>query len=260
MVIRQKSEIFKLALALENFKRLFYDLNTMLNKLIFSLTFLSLLVAPAVFSQGKPEQGQDLPPKGNDQAQTDTPVDEEGEMQGEEKKLDFKVTEGEPPVEGEEENEDITPPGRRGVQSDKGLQGIMEHGSKVAQYVQSLLKDPDLEGGIGEQVSEFARAQDQAQEQIQEHVRAIESRGQIMRFFFGSDQQAVKGLEKQLRENRDRLAKLEELENQAPTEDIQAKIRGAKTVLEEQSQALEQAVEAEKQIRGIFGRLLSLFQ
>lgn len=223
----------------------------MLNELILSLTLFGLLIAPAVYAQGKPQKAQDLPPKGNDQAQTDTPeVDEKGQMQGNDKKLDFKVTDGEPPA----------PPGRRGVQSDKGMQAINDHASQVAQRVQELLNDPELEGGIGEQVREVARAQNQAQEQIREQVRAIESRGQVMRFFFGSDQQAVKGLEKQLQQNKDRLAKLEELENEAPTEDVQAQIQAARDALQDQNEALDQAVAAEKQVRGIFGRLSSLFK
>lgn len=238
----------------------------MVNKLIFALIFLALLIVPSVFAQSRPE---DLPPKGNDQAQTDNPsdktsiqiesVEEKGEMQGKDKNLDFEVTEGEPPAEGEEEDEDISPPAPgRGVRSARGMQAIKDHASEVARTVQELLKES--EGGIGEEVREVARAQNQAQEKIQEHVRAIESRGQIMRLFFGSDQQAVKGLENQLRENRDRLARLEELENEAPTEDIQAQIQAARDALQGQNEALEQAVEAEKQIRGIFGRLLSLFQ
>ncbi len=240
----------------------------MINKLILSLTFFGLLVSPAVFAQGPPED-RELPPRGNDQAETDAPADEaniqiesvkeEGQMRGNDSKLDFEVTEGEPPVEGDEETDS---PGRGQGQGRGylGMEAINEQASQVAQRVQELLNDPEFEGeGFGQQVREVAMEQNQAQEQVREHVQAIESRGQIMRLFLGSDQQAVSGLENQLRQNRDRLARLEELANQAPTEEIQVKIQNAQTALQEQDDVLGEAIEAERQVRGILGPLFSLF-
>jgi hypothetical protein len=240
----------------------------MLKKLIFSLTLFGLLFTPTVYAQGNSQQAIDLPPKGKDQAQTDSAtdeiniqiesVDEQGEMQGNNKKLDFKVTDGTPPAK-DGQDIDITP--GRGQSQGKGMQAINDHASQVVNRVQQLLNDPELAGqGIGQQVREVARAQNKAQERIQEHVRAIEARGRVMKFFFGSDQQAVKGLEKQLQENKDRLAQMEELADQVPTEEAQTKIDQAKQALEDQNEALDQAVAAEKQVRGIFGRLISLFQ
>ncbi len=162
-------------------------------------------------------------------------------------------------VEISEEEDEITP-GRGESQGYQGAQAIQTRTSEVGQYVQELLNDPDLENTeIGQKVRQVAMEQNQTQKQIQENVRAIESRGRVMRFFFGSDRQAVEGLENQLKQTRQRLDQLEEFSNQAPTEDIRVRIQAAMTTLEDQSEALNQAITAERQVKGIFGFLPNLF-
>ncbi len=154
---------------------------------------------------------------------------------------------------------DITP-GRGESQGRQGMEAIQTRASEVAQYVQELLNDPDVENTeIGQRVSQFAMEQNQAEEQIRQRVQSIESRGRIMRFFFGADRQAVQGLENELEQARQRLADLEEIGDQAPTEEIQAQVQGAEIALQEQIEALDQTIAAQRRVRGIFSFLSNIF-
>lgn len=85
-----------------------------------------------------------------------------------------------------------------------------EHRSAVANFVQGLLKVAERQpGGIGEQVREVARAQNDVEDKVVEAVDKIKTRSKVRQFFFGTDNQAVKELKKQILEARNRLTQLE---------------------------------------------------
>src|SRR4030042_5221080 len=92
-------------------------------------------------------------------------------------------------------------------------QNVVQNMSEVAKYVQQL-QQIRTTGGIGDQVRQVAREQNQAQSQIQEQLNKLDSKGKLARFFTGTDYSAVKNLKAQLVQNQVRLKQLEQLQNQ----------------------------------------------
>jgi len=85
---------------------------------------------------------------------------------------------------------------QEGTQSGRGegmeirSQTAVQNMSIVAQKVQEMLQLKTT-GGIGDQVRQIARDQNQAQTRIQEHLDKIESKGGVAKFFFGPDYKAL---------------------------------------------------------------------
>lgn len=136
-------------------------------------------------------------------------------------------------------------------------QNALENMSMVAQKVQELLQTKTT-GGIGEQVREIARDQNQAQLQIEEEMGKINSKGKLARLFTGTDHQAVKNLERHLEQNRLRIEQLEQLQNQLKNQDDLAMVQEAIQALIQENTSLQEMIEAEEQVKSFFGWLLKL--
>jgi hypothetical protein len=139
-------------------------------------------------------------------------------------------------------------------------QSVYQNQNRVRLAVHSLLAIEDLVGGIGPQVSEIAQ---QFNNSVQATIKAeegIEKRNRILRFFVGSDQEAVRTMETELNQNRIRIQELKELHSECDCQEE------AKNIFQEQIQNMEleqnrlrQLVEEEKGARGVWGWIKSLF-
>jgi hypothetical protein len=134
-----------------------------------------------------------------------------------------------------------------------------EQMSVVAQEVEQLLVSPERMGGIGEQVREVARVQNQAQEQIQLHLIKIETRSGFLKRIIGPDYKAVRNLEQIMAQNQERIRSLEQLQTQVANRADQTQIQETVQAMVEQNNALQERLEAESQIRSLFGWLFRLF-
>ena len=160
--------------------------------------------------------------------------------------------------EQETKDEDTEDDGQRG----EGLQNrnpkALENMSVVSRKVQELLQTKST-GGIGEQVREIAREQNQAQIQIQDGLEKIGNRKGFVKNLFGPDYKAIKNLNKQMEQNQLRIEMLQQLVNQVENQADETQIQEAILALTEQNTALQEQIQSEEKIGSLFGWLLKLF-
>lgn len=116
---------------------------------------------------------------------------------------------------------------------EKGQANAEEHRSVVANFVQELLQVANREGGIGEQVREVAREQNEATEDTVQAMENAQNRNRVRTFFFGPDYKNLGQLRSEMVQVRNRIAQLNRLAEKAEGED-------SKLALEEQIQEMEQ--------------------
>ena len=167
---------------------------------------------------------------------------------GEESKLEIQNQEEEKAKEGTGSGEGLE------VRS----QTALEHMSVVAKSVQELLQTR-TSGGIGQQVREIAQQQQQAQTQIQEQLKKIDSRGQFIRLLVGTDYGAIKNLQAQLEQNQLRIRQLEQLENQLTNQADKTAVQETIQALSQENTSLQDKIAAEEQTKSLFGWLIRLF-
>lgn len=104
----------------------------------------------------------------------------------------------------------------------KGDEMSAQRRSIVANAVKELLSVSDRVGGIGEQVREIARAQNQNQEKIEAGLEEVQSRGGFSKFFIGPKYNEIEKTKTLLNQNQEQITKLVELKNQLKNkEDLQ---------------------------------------
>lgn len=219
-----------------------------MKKLIFILpVFLAFgLVLPAFAATGQQVQQQikiSPSPTGNqikNQNQVKT------QNQGEEQQIQTQTQEQENLEEGQGE----------GLQNRN--QNAVQNMSIVAQKVQELLRIRTT-GGIGDQVRQIAREQNQAQTQIQDNLNKLENRSGLLKRLFGPEYKAIKNLNQQMEQNRLRIQQLQPLQNQVTNQADETQLSEAIQALVEQNTSLEKQVQAEEQVGSVFGWLIRLF-
>lgn len=166
--------------------------------------------------------------------------------QGEEKQIQTQTQEQENLEEGQGE----------GLQNRN--QNAVQNMSIVAQKVQELLRIRTT-GGIGDQVRQIAREQNQAQTQIQDNLNKLENRSGFLKRLFGPEYKAIKNLNQQMEQNKLRIQQLQPLQNQVTNQADETQLSEAIQALVEQNTSLEKQVQAEEQVGSVFGWLIRLF-
>jgi putative cell wall-binding protein len=165
---------------------------------------------------------------------------------------------------GEEQNLEVSTQEQEGTKSGNGVglenknPNAVEHMSIVAKSVQELLQ-VRTKGGIGDQVREIAREQNQAQDQIQIRLGEIEAKGNLVKFLFGPDYKAIKSLKQLLEQNLLRVESLEQLMTQVTNEADQTVIQETITALTQENTSLQEAISAQEDAKSLFGWLAKLF-
>jgi hypothetical protein len=136
-------------------------------------------------------------------------------------------------------------------------QNALQNMSTVAQKVQEMLQLKTT-GGIGDQVRQIARDQNQTQTQIQEHLTKIESKTGIAKFFFGPEYKEIGAVQKLLEQNRLRIQQLQELRTQLKITGDQTLIQSAIQALEQQNTSLQNKLDTENNTFSLFGWLVKL--
>lgn len=235
--------------------------------ILISVTMIALLIVPTMVlaqlgQQGQGSQQQDrvqdpttheeavVAPEGN-QVQNQVKTKNAGENS------QLNVNTQENLQTNEEVDEEINKETNENSQgrSDTARQNM----SNVAQKVEELLESRETQSGIGQQVKTIAQQQKQAQGEIGNQLEKLESRQGLMKRLFGADRKAIKNLKKQVEQNQQRIQALQELQNQVTNQAEEAQIQELVQALVSQNTALEEQIQAEEQITGIFGWLLKLF-
>jgi len=167
-----------------------------------------------------------------------------------ETEVDFEVTQTTEVTEASDDDS--------GQVKNSRSQNAYQHMSIVAQSVEALLKTK-VEGGIGEQVREIAHQQIQVQEQIKQNLHMVESRPGWFKKLFGVDKKTIRNLNDQIEQNQLQLEQLTEVQTQLNNQSDQQTVQLAVETLTSQTTALQQVLEEEEQIKGIFSWLTALF-
>ncbi|MFC1625092.1 hypothetical protein ACFL15_01835 [Patescibacteria group bacterium] len=136
---------------------------------------------------------------------------------------------------------------------------INEKASEVSKYVQELLNMPERNGGIGEQVREVARAQNQSQEKVMEKVQKMERKGKLLKFIFGPQSEALAALKEEMKQNEERTQTLKELKLQLWNSVDQDTVQSLIDAILVQDVALVQKIMDEESAFSLFGALKALF-
>lgn len=151
----------------------------------------------------------------------------------------------------------VSPGKTRGEGLQERNENALEHMSEVSKQVQLLLQVKTT-GGIGEQVREIAREQNQAQNQIGDELKKLENRNGFYKRLFGPDYKAIKNLNRQIEQNQLRIRLLEQLSNQVQNQAGQTQLQETIQALNEQNTLLREQMKAEEKINSLFGWLFKL--
>lgn len=143
--------------------------------------------------------------------------------------------------------------------SGEGSMGMSSQMGQVGQAVQNLLKLEGAAGGLGPQISEIAKAQNQAQEKIQASLDNLQARSGFMRTLLGPDYQALGELKGQYQQNQLRIKTLEELMTQTDNEGDSSELKLAIDAFIKQNIALQEEISTQESRPGIFGWFFRLF-
>jgi len=139
-------------------------------------------------------------------------------------------------------------------------QKVYQNQNEVRLAVHSLLAMEDLVGGIGPQVSQIAQEFNNSVQATIVVEEKIQNRNMIVRFFAGGDQEAAGELEGEINQNRLKVQQLNQLREQCDCdEEIKNIFQEQIQNIEQEQNRLQQLVEKEKQTKGIWGWIKSLF-
>ena len=219
---------------------------------VFCLALLTLLTAPLFAKNQSGTQAAPSPVQTKNQTQlqqtTVTPtgqtVKNQNQVQtrnaGEEEQLRITL----------QEEEGSTPPGQ--------LRSA-ERKSEVAKAVQLLLSAADRSGGIGPQIREIARAQNEGQTKAEANLLQARRENKVAQLILGSNYQNLKEAKKELTQIEARVRKLQQIQTKLTNQGAQQQIQEAIQTLEVQKTALQEALRQEENSFSLFGWLLRFF-
>jgi hypothetical protein len=194
------------------------------------------------------ESEEQAPPK----IQNENQVNQNTQNMSEQQKI--QVTQQEQEILNEDRPEKPENPG----QNNKP-QNAQENMSAVAKKVQELLADRDSFEGIGEEISQFAQEQNEAQERIQNNFRRLEERKEWMKKLFGADNKAIEELKRVKEENLNRIRQIHEWVEESDPEN-QQELTDMLDLLQTQNEYINEKIEQEETVKGIFSFITNLFK
>lgn len=207
-----------------------------MKKLIISVGLLVLLLPKTIFAQGKSNQIRN---RNEIQIQN----------QQQEQQIQVENQEQESTGQAKGQPKDLAP----------RSQAAKEHMSEVAKKVEEILTTQGAKGGIGEQISQIAQEQKEAQRQTEEELTRLDARPGWLERIIGPNYKAIKNLRQQIEKNQLRIRQLEQLQEKLKNKADQQQIQQTIQALVEQNTALQQLVLAKEKIGSLFGWLFKLF-
>jgi len=133
------------------------------------------------------------------------------------------------------------------------------HRSVVAAFVQSLLNIADREGGIGAQVREIAKAQNDSATTTDAAIKKVESRGPVKTFFFGSDYKNLGVIRSEMATTSNNITQLKSLLDKTTSNTDRTEINNQIQILESEQIKLDAYVTTHENIFSLFGWFTKLF-
>jgi len=160
---------------------------------------------------------------------------------------------------GEDQQLQIATQEKMMLQDGTGSAGVRGQMGRVSDSVQGLLQMGNAKGGIGQKVSEIAKAQNQAQNKIESGLAKLEKRSNFAKRLFGANRQALGELKGELEGNQLRIQALQELATQTDNEEELTDLQLAIKSFVDQNTILQDQIDTEEARPGLFGWFIHLF-
>lgn len=134
-----------------------------------------------------------------------------------------------------------------------------EYKNEVAMFVHNLKAIGEMEGGIGQQVSVVAQAQNDSQSRVENSIKKVSERNKIVKFLFGPNYGSIKEIKAEIAENRNRIKALTEVMNQITDQGVKLALQNQIQLLEQQNNKLQSLVAKNEKTASVFGWLIRLF-
>jgi hypothetical protein len=132
--------------------------------------------------------------------------------------------------------------------------------TKVSDQVHQLIDTVGAKGGIGQEVKVIAQSQTKLQDEIKSDFDNLNSRSALTKLLVGSDKKMTKSLEQKVEQNRLMIQQLEQLKLQTKnTGDLQ-QLQETIDLMTYQSTSLQDKIDKENKVNGMFGWLVNLFK
>jgi len=144
-------------------------------------------------------------------------------------------------------------------ESEQLNQAVDDSLAKVSDQVKELIETTGAKGGIGTKVKEIAQNQEKNQEKIKMSYEELKNRGSLVRLFMGSDKKLIQSLEQMIEENKEIIRQLEELKLQTKNSSDLQQLQETIDLMIYQNTSLGEKISKEKQVNGLFGWFVNLF-
>ena len=130
---------------------------------------------------------------------------------------------------------------------------ILKEANQVRLAVHAFLASKDLLGGIGQQVSDIAQQVNQSVATTTNAEAQIQSRGFWTKLLFGGDSQAANTIADQVAQNKERIAQISDLLNQATTSaEVKAELQVQLEAMNQEQVRLENLAKSQNSLWGLF--------
>jgi len=142
----------------------------------------------------------------------------------------------------------------------KGQINAAAHRSAVATFVKNLLLIADREGGIGSQVREVARVQNESREKEAAEIEAVESRSKVKTFFFGSDYKNLGALRSDMVKTGNQIEQLGRLAEKTESPESRAELENQIQALSLEQANIQKFIADNESRFSLLGWAVKLFQ
>jgi hypothetical protein len=144
--------------------------------------------------------------------------------------------------------------------NNKGQVSAQIHRSVVANFVKSLLAVSGREGGIGEQVREIAKSQNESRESTARAIEAVQGRSKWKTFFFGSDWNNLGDLRSEMVKARKDIDQLIRLADKTENPENKAELKSQIMALQVEQARVQDFITANEKELGVVGWITRLFR
>ncbi|MDD4938054.1 MAG: hypothetical protein PHX34_03505 [Candidatus Shapirobacteria bacterium] len=144
-------------------------------------------------------------------------------------------------------------------ESEQLNQAVTDSFLKVSDQVHQLIETVGAKTGIGQEVRDIAQNQTKLQDEIKSDYAQLNSRGTMTKFFVGSDKKLIQSMEQKMEQNRLMIQNLEELKLQTKNSGDLEQLQETIDLMNYQNTSLQDKIDKEGKINGMFGWLINLF-
>lgn len=160
--------------------------------------------------------------------------------------------------ENDKEEKEVKAKGDKPTKDEESRMGEQRR-SQVANAVHQMLQVADRVGGIGQQVRVIAQSQQENHEEVEAKLEKIKERSGFAKFFIGPKYDEITKAKELIKQDKDKIKNLEDLESVLTNEEDKAKITEQIEVIKKAMTEVENIVGEEQKGFSLFGWLAKIF-